>query len=98
MNCRGSDESFLSFLNRRFPVSTDATKQEARRRALAYVTGFNAADPNRVGVHWLVQSMRAEETIEGDRAFRSRNGYDDLLNIFRQELIEAGVRVQRNYC
>jgi monoamine oxidase len=94
MNCRGNDESFLSFLNRRFPASTDSRKQEARRRALAYVTGFNAADPNRVGVHWLVQSMRAEETIEGDRAFRSRNGYDDLLNIFRQELIEAGVRVQ----
>jgi monoamine oxidase len=94
MNCRGNDKSFLSFLNRRFPASTDATKQEARKRALAYVTRFNAADPNRVGVHWLVQSMRAEKAIEGDRAFRSRNGYDDLLNIFRQELIEAGVRVQ----
>jgi monoamine oxidase len=94
MNCRGKDESFLSFLDRRFPVSTDPKKQEARRRALAYVTGFNAADPERVGVHWLVQSMRAEEKIQGDRAFRSRNGYDDLLNIFRQELIETGVRVQ----
>jgi len=95
MNCRGNDESFLSFLDRRFPDSTgNAKKQEARRRALAYVTGFNAADPNRVGVHWLVQSMRAEEKIEGDRAFRSKNGYDDLLDIFRQELVETGVRVQ----
>src|SRR5580658_1071564 len=94
MNCRGSDESFLSFLDRRFPDSTASKKQEARRRALAYVTGFNAADPGRVGVHWLVQSMRAEQKIQGDRAFRSRNGYDDLLNIFRQELIETGVRVQ----
>jgi monoamine oxidase len=94
MNCRGNDESFLSFLDRRFPASTNAKKQEARRRALAYVTGFNAANPNSVGVHWLVQSMRAEKKIEGDRAFRSKNGYDDLLNIFRQELIETRVLIQ----
>lgn len=95
MNCRGNDESFLHFLDRHFPESTaNSKKQETRRRALAYVTGFNAADPNRVGVHWLVQSMRAEEKIEGDRAFRSRNGYDDLLDIFRRELIETGVQIQ----
>ena len=95
INCRGSDESFLSFLDRRFPASaSDSKKQEARRRALAYVTGFNAARPNRVGVHWLVQSMRAEEKIEGDRSFRSRNGYNDLLDILRQELMETGCQVQ----
>jgi monoamine oxidase len=95
MSCRGHDESFLSFLDRRFPNSTaNSKKQEARSRALAYVTGFNAADPDRVGVHWLVQSMRAEERIEGDRAFRSKNGYDGLLDIFRQELIETGACVQ----
>jgi monoamine oxidase len=94
MNCRGNDESFLSFLDRRFPASANWEKQEARRRALAYVTGFNAADPDRVGVHWLVQSMRAEEKIDGDRAFRSKNGYDDLLDIFRRELAETGARVQ----
>jgi monoamine oxidase len=95
MNCRGNDESFLSFLDRRFPDSpANSKKQEARRRALAYVTGFNAADPNRIGVHWLVQSMQAEEKIEGDRAFRSKNGYDDLLDIFRRELIETGAHVQ----
>jgi hypothetical protein len=38
--------------------------------------------------------VRVDEKIEGDRAFRSRNGYADLLDIFRQELIETGVRVQ----
>jgi monoamine oxidase len=95
MNCRGQDESFLSFLNRRFSASAaDAKRQEDRSRALAYVTGFNAADPNTVGVHWLVQSMQAEEKIEGDRAFRPRNGYNDLLDIFRQELMETAVKVQ----
>jgi monoamine oxidase len=82
-------------LNRRFPDSPrNPKKQEARRRALAYVTGFNAADPNKVGVPWLVQSARAEKKIEGDRAFRSRNGYNDLLDIFRKELIKTGIDVR----
>jgi monoamine oxidase len=95
MNCRGKDESFLSFLNRRFSGSTgNAKEQETKRRALSYVTGFNAADADRVGVHWLVRSLRAEEKIEGDRAFRSKNGYADLLDIFRHELIETGAHLQ----
>jgi monoamine oxidase len=38
--------------------------------------------------------MRAEKKIDGDRAFRSKNGYDDLLDFFRQELIESETRVQ----
>src|SRR5579864_8559534 len=71
----GPDESFASFLRR---CCADAS-QEARQRALAYVSGFNAADPAEVSVHWLVQQMRAEEKIEGDRAFRARGGYKALL-------------------
>jgi monoamine oxidase len=94
MNKRGTDESFLSSLDRHFPVTANSKRQEAKRRALSYVTGFNAADANRVGLHWLVESMRAEEKIEGDRAFRAKNGYNDLLNILRQELIETGTTVQ----
>jgi monoamine oxidase len=89
------DESFLSFLDRHFPaLPSDPERQEARRGALSYVTGFNAADPDRVGVRWLVEGMRAEEKIEGHRAFRSRNGYEDLLDIFRQQMTETGVSTQ----
>jgi monoamine oxidase len=95
MDVRSPDESFLSFLERRFPESKISDKQrEAKRRAAAYVTGFNAADPNRVGVRWLVQGMRAEEKIEGDRAFRSSNGYEDLIDIFRQQLEQAGAVIR----
>jgi monoamine oxidase len=91
------DESFLDFLNRRFPNPRhDQKKEEARRRALAYVSGFNAADPDRVGVHWLVQGMRAEERIDGHRAFRIRNGYQHLLDIFRRRLQEYSVGVRTN--
>jgi len=91
MDDNAPDESFLSFLNRHCKGESNPKKQEACERALGYVTGFNAADPDRVGVNWLVQGMRAEEKIEGDRAFRSQNGYQDLLNIFCEELAEAGV-------
>jgi monoamine oxidase len=95
MDASSADESFLSFLDRSFPESPrNPERQEARRRALAYVTGFNAADPERVGVHWLVKGMRADEKIEGDRAFRSLHGYEDLLDIFRQELTRTGVHIE----
>jgi monoamine oxidase len=94
MDDRLPDESFLSFLKRCCDPKNDPKKQEAYERALAYVTGFNAADPDRVGVHWLVQGMRAEEQIEGDRAFRAADGYQDLLDIFCGELARAGVHIQ----
>jgi monoamine oxidase len=95
MDDRSPDESFLSFLKRCCEDSgSNLKQQEAKERALAYVTGFNAADPRRVGVHWLVQGMRAEEKIEGDRAFRSANGYEDLVEIFRRALTGVDVRIQ----
>jgi monoamine oxidase len=92
MNDNGPDESFASFLKR---YCADAS-QEARQRALAYVSGFNAADPAQVSVHWLVQEMRAEEKIEGDRAFRARGGYQALLDLLQQRVAKANVSVRMN--
>jgi monoamine oxidase len=95
MDARSQDESFVEFLERQLPGKKDGPKpEEVKRRALDYVSGFNAADPALVSVHWLVKEMRAEEKIEGDRAFRSKNGYADLVEIFRQELTEAHVSVR----
>ena len=67
MNDRDPDESFLDFLVRCFPGDDHA---DAKRWATGYVSGFNAADPAEVSVHWLVRSRNAEEQIQGDRAFR----------------------------
>ena len=82
MNDHSPDESFLDFLNRCCPKASERAKQ----RALAYIVGFNAADPTLVGVHWLVQGMRADEVIEGDRAFRASGGYARLVEILRSQL------------
>ena len=89
MDDKATDQSFLQFLNR--TATSDSRQADARRRALGYIVGFNAADPDLVGVHWLVKGMRAEETIQGQRAFRAVNGYQSLVAIFRDQLIEAGV-------
>jgi monoamine oxidase len=94
MDDRKPDRSFLDFLHECFPDSNKNSKmREAKKWATGYVSGFNAADPALVGVHWLVQEMRAEEKIEGDRAFRAEHGYADLIEIFQKQLDESGVIV-----
>jgi monoamine oxidase len=65
-----------------------------KQRTLNYVSGFNAADPAKVGVHWLVHQMKAEEKIQGDRAFRAQGGYGALLEMLRKRVAKAGVSVQ----
>jgi monoamine oxidase len=95
MNAEHPDESFLSFLERCFPESARGPhEREVIEHAISYVSGFNAADPDCVGVHWLVKGGKAEEEIEGDRAFRCEHGYQDLLDIMRHEVEAAGVRIQ----
>src|SRR6266576_4693971 len=86
------DESFSRFLRRCCPDASE----EAKQHALSYVTGFNAADPERVSVHWLVEGMQAEEKIDGKRAFRAGTGYAGLLTIFRSQLERANLDIQTN--
>jgi monoamine oxidase len=88
------DESFAEFLDRCCRAPKTEAKQRAKQRALGYVSGFNAADPALVGVHWLVNEMRAEEKTGGDRSFRSSNGYQDLLDVFRRELQAQNIVVR----
>lgn len=90
MNDEEPDESFASFLQRCCPHASNETKEHA----LGYVAGFNAADPGQVSVHWLFHQMKAEEQIEGDRAFRARGGYWSLLDLLQKRAAKAGVRVR----
>ena len=94
MDDAAPDESFVSFLKHCCKSKDGPGLSEAKKRALDYVSGFNAADPRLVGVHWLVKGMRAEEKIDGDRAFRAEQGYESLVEIFQKKLAEARVSVQ----
>src|SRR5262249_35913252 len=58
------------------------------------VSGFHAADPAQVSVHSLVRSLRADEKIEGHRAFRLAGGYQALIDTFREALSRAKVAIQ----
>ena len=90
---RWPDESFSAFVARRFPGRSN---DKAQQWATSYVSGFNAADPALVSVHWLAHSRRAEEQIEGDRAFRISGGYKVLLESAKKELDGLDVPVHTN--
>jgi monoamine oxidase len=97
MDDKKTDRSFLEFLETYASKSGNSRReQRAREWATSYVTGFNAADPAIVGVHWLVKEQRAEEKIDGDRAFRQDRGYAALIEIFQKQLADAGITVQKN--
>ena len=91
----GPDQSFLEFLERCCP-GNDTELQEAKAWARSYVTGFHAADPALISVHSLVQGIRADEKIDGDRPFRMKGGYQILIEIFRRQLSQAGVSIEIN--
>jgi monoamine oxidase len=90
MDDKGADESFASFLSHCCPKASAA----AKARAVNYVSGFNAADPALVGVHWLVQQMKAEEETGGDRAFRARGGYSSWLGMLQARLDRRGIEIR----
>ncbi len=92
MDDSSPDESFLQYLDRRWKHA----KPQAKQRAISYVSGFNAADPTLVGVHWLVQEQETEEKIDGQRAFRALHGYADLLGIFQDQLKESKIDLLLN--
>jgi monoamine oxidase len=87
------DESFAAFLDRCCRSPKTQAQERAKQRAQSYVSGFNAADPALVGVHWLLKEMQAERKIEGARAFRCHNGYKDLLDVFQQEIKNYNITV-----
>src|SRR5205085_8487996 len=81
MDDREPDQSFLQFVDK---CCSDPKLQQIKAMALRYVTGFHAADPSLISVHSLVKGLRADEQIEGDRAFRITGGYESLTKILRE--------------
>ena len=85
MKPMGRDRSFADFLReqgRSFSL-------EARERATSYVEGFHAADRNRISVHSLIKSNKADEAIDGDEQFRITSGYDSLVQALLERIPKA---------
>ncbi len=72
------DQTFADFIGR------SSHDQEAKRLAVSYVEGFNAAHKEVVGIASLAEDARASHAIGGGGSFRIMNGYDALpLHLLR---------------
>lgn len=70
---KGKDQSFSSFLER------SSHSQDAKRLAMSYVEGFNAAQGELVSIRSLAKDAEAADEIDGDRSFRFVDGYSCLI-------------------
>lgn len=88
----GQDVSFSQFLDRCCPDIAE----RVRPMALAYVEGFDAADPARVSARSLADEQQASQQIEEDRLFRLMDGYDQIINSLAAKLDPQRVAVRLN--
>jgi monoamine oxidase len=80
MSADEPDVPFSEFLNKQ------SIDERTRQQVLSYIEGFEAAQPQRISLHALVNERNAAEEIEGDRAFRLSNGYDQIIGCLSHEL------------
>jgi monoamine oxidase len=84
ISSRAPDQSFLKY------VQSVQASAEAKHQALGFVEGYHAADPEKVSVHWLSRTMKAEEAI-GEMSFRLVDGYQGLVRALAE-------RIDRSHC
>lgn len=84
----GDKLSFVEWLQ------TSDVPQEERAALCGYVEGFNAADARRISARALGEQQRAEESIEGDRAWHIRGGYAQLTDYLAARVRELGSEIR----
>lgn len=71
----GADLSLESFVHKHFSAPQMSL---AKASVLRYAAGFHAAETKRAGVAGIQRAERAAALIEGERAFRFPNGYNQI--------------------
>ncbi len=94
MNDRGPDRSFARFLDD--CCAGGEAEDAAKLWGLEYIEGFHGAFAERISMHSLVRSRKAENEIEGDRSFRFVRGYQSLLQVLKDALPPKLVQVRLN--
>ena len=84
----GEDITFAEWL------AQSGVPEEERGALLGYVEGFNAADARRIGVKALGVQQKAEDAIEGDRAWHVRGGYAQLPKYLERRVKELGGEIR----
>jgi len=87
------DVSLEQFLSLPESSSIGAENRESLRR---YVSGFHAAELGKVGIRGLVKTSKAEEEIDGERAFRVPSGYVDLARELYHKAVIGGAEFRFN--
>ena len=90
IDARGPDHSFSRFL------SEIEDEDDAKLWGLEFVEGFHGALAERISVHSLLRSRKAEEELQGERSFRLARGYGELLRVMKEALPEERVRIRLN--
>jgi len=85
----GPDRSFTEAL-REDAADED---EETKRSALEYVSGFHAADPERISEHALALSTKTGEQEHSDEAFRLLGGYEKVVNVLRRQLTTSALHL-----
>jgi monoamine oxidase len=80
----GPDRSFAEY------VDAKRVGEEERASLLGFVEGFNAADARRIGVCGLAAQQKAEQELEGERAWHVRGGYEQLAEYLAAKVREFG--------
>lgn len=87
----GPDRPFTEFLDAEFGGEGWA---EARAAVMAYIEGFHAADPDRIGTRGLAVAESSARRPGGDRQFRVLGGYDAVIRWLAAGLgLEDAVRL-----
>ncbi|HEY0264426.1 MAG TPA: NAD(P)/FAD-dependent oxidoreductase [Granulicella sp.] len=84
----GPDLSFAEFLDQRSVSDAD------RAQLIGFVEGFNAADHQIISARSLGMQQKAEEEIEGYRAFALRDGYAGLAHYLAVKIAEYGGHIR----
>ena len=82
------DVSFADWL------ASSSVLKEQHAALRGYVEGFNAADANRISAVSLGLQQRAEERIEGDRAWHVRGGYAQLAIYLANRVRKLGGEIR----
>ncbi len=85
---REGDMSFDDYLARHRPSPEQATQPRL------FVEGFNAADAGRIGIASLAFQQQAEDSIQGERAYRVIDGYESLVGYLARGVERAGARIR----
>jgi len=84
----GEDKSFAEWL------AESDVPEDQRGALLGYVQGFNAADARRIGIKGLGAQQKAEDAIEGERAWHLCGGYQQLAEYLAARVKELGSEVR----